>query len=360
MPKLSRLSCLPFAAALLATCDRPLPEIPETQTPRRADGDSIFSVCGRPAWAPDGQRLAFSYDDDEDGLVELYVAGADGGGLRRLAGGVAGGAAPQEEGEIGEWHGPSMPAWSPDGRRIVFNAMTLQPELDPRTVRTTEWQAGLYLVEVETGEVRPLHDAFALGAAPAWSPDGTRIVFSRTEANEFGEAQPDLFEFVVASGEARRLTNDSQFEREPAFSPDGKHIAYTVSVFAPGHPDFDEDVAVAKADGSEPRLLLDSIAVERSPAWSPDGAAIAVAMGGRGGPGLAIVPAAGGTPRPLGGDQSGMQAATQPAWSPDGTRIAFCAPGEARFGLYVIPAHGVGRRGVFEAPVGAGEVEDEL
>ncbi len=338
-----RLCGLVFAAAALTGCDQPLPDIPEAETPMRADGNSVFAVCSRAAWSPDGTRIAFSYDSDGDGLVELHMVGADGSGLIQLAGGEA----PEDQSEIGDWYSPSLAAWSPDGNRIAFNAMTLRPESDRRTVRTSDWQAGLYLLHVETGAVKPLHDDFAPGSSAAWSPDGKRIVFSRSERNAFGEEQPDLFEFVLATGAARRLTDDSQFESEAAFSPDGKRIAYTVSAFAPGHPDFDEDIAVANADGSGTELLLDSTAIERSAAWSPDGQALAIATGGPGRQGLAIVPAAGGTPRPLGGGQPGMQTAAQPAWSPDGTNIAFCAPGEARFGLYVIPVHGAAsRRGV--------------
>jgi Tol biopolymer transport system component len=280
---------------------------------------------------------------DGDRLVELHVAGADGSGLAQLAGTKM----RRGAGEIGDWYGPSGAAWSPDGRRVAFNAMTLRPEEDPRTVRTQDWQQGLYVVDVQEGEVRPLRGDFTAGASAAWSPDGRRIVFSRAEPDEFDEVQSDLFELVLATGEERRLTDDRLFEDEPAFSPDGERIAYTVSAFPPGHPDHDEDIAIVQADGSGAVQLLTSTERERSPAWSPDGEAIVAVMGGMGRPGLALVPAAGGTPRPLGADQPGMQAAAQPAWSPDGTLIAFCAPGEARFGLYVIPVHGAGaRRGV--------------
>lgn len=77
-----------------------------------ADGRGAHSLGlagGEPAWSPDGTQLAFAHGRHGAAreTVDLYIANADGSGLRRLTHERAG------------WvsHHPS---WSPDGRSIVY------------------------------------------------------------------------------------------------------------------------------------------------------------------------------------------------------------------------------------------------
>src|SRR5262249_14994621 len=58
----------------------------------------------QPAWSPDGRRIVFSRVED-DGSQHLWVMDADGGRARQLGSASAG-----------------DPRWSPDGRRIAFTA----------------------------------------------------------------------------------------------------------------------------------------------------------------------------------------------------------------------------------------------
>ena len=62
-------------------------------------------------WAPDGRRIVFlrQVNQDEGGYPELYVVNADGSGLRRLTDGALSGE-------------NQTPAWSPDGRQIIFKS----------------------------------------------------------------------------------------------------------------------------------------------------------------------------------------------------------------------------------------------
>ncbi len=57
----------------------------------------------RPAWSPDGRRIAFV--SRRDGNSEIYVMNADGSGKRNLTRDRA---------------NDDYPTWSPDGRRIAF------------------------------------------------------------------------------------------------------------------------------------------------------------------------------------------------------------------------------------------------
>ena len=79
------------------------------------DGERLLvEDAAEPAWSPDGESIAFTSSRDRFGETcfhdcsvngEIYVARADGTGLRRLTTSRA-----QE----------TSPAWSPDGKRIAF------------------------------------------------------------------------------------------------------------------------------------------------------------------------------------------------------------------------------------------------
>ena len=59
-----------------------------------------------PSWSPDGRRIAFQSDVDED--WEIFVMNADGSGVTQLTDNEA-------------WN--LTPSWSPDGRRIAFQSL---------------------------------------------------------------------------------------------------------------------------------------------------------------------------------------------------------------------------------------------
>ena len=135
----------------------------------------------QPAWSPSGQHIAFR-SGDEDGTY-VYVMDADGSKIRRL----------------GELAVDGNFVWSPDGRHIAF-------------VGYRDWQYAIFIAEVDrastyqltdlnegdgSGEVRP--------AMPAWSPDGTELVFST-----FVEEQFHIDRTQLDGTNPRRLTDGRQ------------------------------------------------------------------------------------------------------------------------------------------------------
>lgn len=96
------------------------------------------------------------------------------------------------------------PALSPDGHRLVFEALNQ-----------------LWLLEIG-GKPRQLtHDNF-YKRSPAWSPDGKLVAYSCDKA---GTA--DIYIYNLAAGSERRVTSLSDSaELDPAWSPDGKRIAF--------------------------------------------------------------------------------------------------------------------------------------
>ncbi|MGW6283310.1 hypothetical protein [Kribbella sp. NPDC055071] len=197
-----------------------------------------------PAWSPDGKRIA--YVGTVGGDPEIFVALKDGqlperltvnpgldtapawapSATKRWAFGsrrnnqlgvytmVAGGTPVKIAALPTGFTGPGGPfagiSWSPDGSRIAFAS-----------------PAGIFVVNVDgtflTQLTRPKDEGPTFEDKwPAWSPDSTKLVFSRCCGSDFGVGLMT----IQANGTGLRwLTFDHH--TQPAWSPDGSRIVYT-------------------------------------------------------------------------------------------------------------------------------------
>ena len=169
---------------------------------------------------------------------------------------------------------------------------------------------------------------------PAVSPDRTRVAYGV----EDGEAM-DIFVTEIATGATSTLTEGGR-NSEPAWSPDGARIVFVSSRGGA------TDLYTMNADGTRERRLLEAPGLaESSPSWSPDGSTIIFAASASNADNtlrpsaIYALPASGGTPVPL----TGEDGSRNPAWSPDGSQIAFDSPRDDPNGsIFVMPADGSG------------------
>lgn len=105
---------------------------------------------------------------------------------------------------------------------------------------------------------------------PAWSPDGTRIVFCSTQ-DTLDIGNHEIYVMNADGSGQVRLTTSPAGDQWPAWSPDGSQIAF-VSTRDGGN----YEIYVMDADGTNQTVLPDTYS-SLYPAWSPDGTQIAVA-----------------------------------------------------------------------------------
>ena len=211
--------------------------------------------------------------------------------------------------------GARDPAYAADGRLVV------------------SVDGDLYIQAPNAGAWTRLTSGPAWDRQPAWSRDGTSIVFSSDRAGGF-----DLWRIAVpASGavsapsEPERLTTSPEPDGEPSVGNDGRII------FVRGRG------AMARlwsrsGDGTEQRLTRGQVS-ERWPTVSPDGAKVAYVAVTETGRRLRVRALAGDSARAADSVVIADRDVERPVWSPKGDRLAFTTGG-SRAGVYVTPADG--------------------
>jgi Tol biopolymer transport system component len=229
----------------------------------------------------------------------------------------------------GEWRRPlpawfAPPAWSPDGSRVVFAGIARRLFGGPRGTR-------LYVVGEDGTDLRPLpgtHGAYQ----PVFSPDGHTIAFGRTQFRESRNKQgKKVFVSQGASvwlvdlngGAPRRITPErsGHYVYPGSFSPDGGTLLATREIDGPHPPDV---IALTLGSGRARTLIPHAL----EPIYSPDGSRISFARlrSLKGGTGdsttldLFISRADGGDVLRL---TSGPKDDAFQSWDPSGKRIAF-------------------------------------
>ena len=255
-----------------------------------ADGSDLQRITDGmdPAWSPDGQRIAFTRWREPRGVWVVDMTTGD-------------------ERRVFDWSEARWPSWSPDGEQIVFSRHTggtsgrefcfrgrcfSIPARDFWNLGVVNPSGGSFAEPLPNSDVsqspdwspdgeRIVYDAVrglqaqspdgaisyaltdgARDTSPTWSPDGEQIAFTRR--------QHDHWEIYVVNADGRNLTRLTNTplrpdcipgnSTSPTWSPNGKYVAYLTDQTGTW------EVWVLRADGSNPRPLfhtaLDGLTVE--------------------------------------------------------------------------------------------------
>ena len=230
------------------------------------------------------------------------------------------------------------PAWSPDGTRIVF--MSDRDGHVPKGGVLPNFE--IYVIDADGGNQQNLTNNPSDDRQPAWSPDGKRIAFVSDRdglLDIHGFPTSEIYVMDADGQNPQNLTNNRDGDWSPSWSPDGKRIVFMS--YREGHfiGDFEEitsEIYVMDADGDNQQRLTENRKNDWSPSWSPDGTRIVFSSDRKGdfvNFEIYVMDA----------DGDNQQRLTEnrvydwsPSWSPDGKRIAFSSDKEGHFKNYEI------------------------
>jgi Tol biopolymer transport system component/DNA-binding winged helix-turn-helix (wHTH) protein len=262
----------------------PLKAVPLTSYPGRQN---------QVAFGPNGNQIAFVWDDPQGGSSHIYVKLIDGEARLQLTHGAG---------------ADSRPAWSPDGRTLAF----LRSTPEGRTWYQTSVLGGS---ERKIAEIYPYFDLGNANSAN-YAPDGKTLAIIDKET----PAQPSaVFLISLETSDRSKLTSPpagTTGDYYPAFSPDGKRLAFARALSFSC-----TDLYVLQLpNGKAKRLTFDGLTIDGL-AWTADSREI-IFSSRRGGSydSLWQISATGGTPQRV---SAFGEDVISPAVSRDGNRLAY-------------------------------------
>jgi Tol biopolymer transport system component len=304
----------------------------------------------RPAWSPDGQRIACAVLTGAGTTVStIWTVGADGEDPIPITDGQSFDHCPNWSGDgkrlffVSDRSGSGDIWWMPIGHRGqgIGPARSLTAGLgvgsfslsrDAKTLaysKVTE-RVNIWSISIRSERALTLDEARAVTEENhliefvTLSPDKEWIAF---DSNRSGNQ--DIWLMRTDGSDLRQFTTNRAHDWYPRWAPDGKQIVF--QSLRSGNRDIYKKPVVGGAATPITRNTADDM----FPIWSPDGEEIAFFSNRTGARNLWVVSSGGGEPREL-----TRQSAALPLWSHDGKRLVFSSDYTGSVELFLVPAEG--------------------
>jgi Tol biopolymer transport system component len=201
----------------------------------------------QPTWSPDGEWIAFGlgqwFQERRNGTAKIMRVRRDGTSLEALTDGAV---------------NAGFPSYSADGKRIVYRVWDAK-------------EKGLRIIDIADRKIQVL--TTEADNLPGWSPDGSRIVFTR----RVDTVNFDVFTIRPDGTDLQRLTTSEANDGHAVWSADGTQILWNSGEYG-----FRDEAAlydntfqpygqnwIMNADGSGKRMITDSPWEDSMPLYIP-------------------------------------------------------------------------------------------
>lgn len=258
-----------------------------------------------PAYSPDGQHVAV--DASWAGPRRIWVLDREGHNPQQITTDTS-----EEVAHV-------APAWSPDGRKIVFQNL----------VRT---KFDIRVVTLDSKQMSWITNDALINIRPSWSPSSRFIYFSSYRSGGINIWRAPVKADGSIDGPLQQVTTGAGQDVEVAVSPDGKRLAYATL-----HQNADiwrlPVLPQTGLSNGPPEAVISTTREDSRGAWSPDGKMVAFNSDRAGDMNIWLFTFADSSARQL---TTGHGGDFQPNWSPDEKKIAFFSSRSGSPNIWVV------------------------